>query len=84
VGGRSGSLGEFAIAYDEGKLIGILRDSGGISNEFARIARLVNKATGAVIIEDDDPERLVDACYDRYHEEHRSSSVAFTNGHRPS
>ena len=34
VGGRSGTLGEFCIAYDEGKLIGVLRDSGGISNEF--------------------------------------------------
>lgn len=84
IGGRSGSLGEFAIAYDEGKLIGILRNSGGISNEFARIARLVNKQTGAVIIEDDDPERLVDACYDRYHGERRPSSVAFArNGHHP-
>ncbi len=84
IGGRSGSLGEFAIAYDEGKLIGVLRNSGGISNEFARIARLVNKQTGAVIIEDDDPERLVDACYDRYHRERRSSSVAFArNGHHP-
>src|SRR5579862_4590244 len=38
VGGRSGTLGEFCIAYDEGKLIGILRNSGGISNEFERIA----------------------------------------------
>jgi hypothetical protein len=77
IGGRSGSLGEFSIAYDEGKLIGIVRDSGGIANEFARIAKLVNKATGAVIVEDDDPERLVDTCLDRYRTEHRASSVAF-------
>jgi hypothetical protein len=79
LGGRSGSLGEFAIAYDEGKLIGILRDSGGISNEFARIARLIKKQTGAVIIEDDAPERLVDACHDRYHDDRRASSIAFTH-----
>ncbi len=76
VGGRSGTLGEFAIAYDEGKLIGILRDSGGISNEFAGIARLVHKDTGAVMIEDDDPVRLVDACLERYLDEQRPSSVA--------
>ncbi|GAC1613926.1 MAG: hypothetical protein NVS4B13_08790 [Candidatus Elarobacter sp.] len=66
LGGRSGTLGEFAIAYDEGKLIGVLRNSGGISNDFAGIADLVHKETGAVLIEDDDPERLVDRCLDRF------------------
>jgi uncharacterized protein (TIGR00725 family) len=76
VGGRSGTLGEFAIAYDEGKLIGVLRNSGGISNDFAGIAHLVHKETGAMIIEDDDPERLVDACLDRYRADERPSSVA--------
>ncbi len=74
-GGRSGTLGEFCIAYDEGKLIGILRNSGGISNDFAGIAQLVRKATGAAIVEDDDPERLVDSCLERYLREQRPSSV---------
>jgi uncharacterized protein (TIGR00725 family) len=83
LGGRSGSLGEFSIAYDEGKLIGVLRDSGGISNEFARIAQLVKKATGAVVIEEAEPERLVDTCLDRYRRERRTSSIAFTrDNHR--
>ena len=76
VGGRSGTLGEFAIAYDEGKLIGILRDSGGISNDFANIAKLVEKNTGAMLIEDDDPERLVDRCLDEYLRTDRPTSVA--------
>ncbi|HEY0396191.1 MAG TPA: hypothetical protein VGD01_17035 [Candidatus Elarobacter sp.] len=76
VGGRSGTLGEFAIAYDEGKLIGVLRNSGGMSNDFGSIAQLVHKATGAVLIEDDDPERLVDTCLDRYLAEDRPTSVA--------
>jgi uncharacterized protein (TIGR00725 family) len=76
VGGRSGTLGEFCIAYDEGKLIGVLRDSGGISNDFANIAKLVEKSTGAALIEDADPERLVDACLERYQREQRPSSVA--------
>jgi len=75
-GGRSGTLGEFCIAYDEGKLIGVLRDSGGISNDFASIAKLVQKSTGAALIEDADPERLVDACLERYQREQRPSSVA--------
>ena len=75
-GGRSGTLGEFCIAYDEGKLIGIVRDSGGISNDFAAIANLVHKSTGAAIVEDADPERLVDTCFERYQAENRRSSVA--------
>lgn len=66
IGGRSGTLGEFCIAYDEGKLIGVLRGSGGISNEFVSIARHIIKDTGAQLIEDDDPERLVRACIDRH------------------
>ena len=77
VGGRSGTLGEFCIAYDEGKLIGILTGSGGISNEFSRIASLVKKTTGSVIVEDGDPEKLVDRCLDHYHRSNTSSSVVF-------
>lgn len=66
VGGRSGTLGEFCIAYDEGKLIGILLNSGGISNEFQRIAEMVRKSTGSTIVADVDPEKLVDRCLDTY------------------
>ena len=77
VGGRSGTLGEFCIAYDEGKLIGILRDSGGISNEFEHIAKLVNKSTGSAIVADAGPERLVDRCVEKYRSEPIPSSKAF-------
>jgi hypothetical protein len=79
VGGRSGTLGEFAIAYDEGKLIGILRDSGGISNEFAGIARLFRKSTGSELIEDTDPEQLVDRCAERYASGTIPSAIFFTS-----
>ena len=77
IGGRSGTLGEFAIAYDEGKLIGILRNSGGIANELARIVASIEKSTGATLIEDDDPERLVDGCMQRFVSEARPSSTEF-------
>lgn len=80
LGGRSGTLGEFAIAYDEGKLIGILRNSGGIANELKRIAAMIEKPTGATLIEDDDPERLVDVCMERFLAEARPSSVVFDHG----
>lgn len=77
VGGRSGTLGEFCIAYDEGKLIGILTGSGGISNEFARIAQMVRKDTGSVLIEDGDPDRLVQRCLETYRSSSMPSSLAF-------
>lgn len=77
LGGRSGTLGEFCIAYDEGKLIGILLNSGGISNEFLHIANLVRKETGSIIVSDDSPERLVDRCLEKYRNEPIPSSQAF-------
>ncbi|MEO6835745.1 MAG: protein containing YHS domain protein, partial [Candidatus Tumulicola sp.] len=64
IGGRSGTLGEFCIAYDEGKLIGVLTNSGGLSNEFARIAKLVQKDTGSTLLTDDRPEELVERLLD--------------------
>ena len=76
-GGRSGTLGEFCIAYDEGKLIGILLDSGGISNEFERIVEMVKKNTGSTIISDSDPEKLVDRCLDTYTASSMPSAKAF-------
>lgn len=60
LGGRSGTLGEFAIAYDEGKLIGVLQDTGGISDQIEIILDICKiKRTGAKVIQDTDPERLV-------------------------
>jgi uncharacterized protein (TIGR00725 family) len=77
IGGRSGTLGEFCIAYDEGKLIGVLIHSGGISDEFVPIAKMVNKETGSIIITDERPERLVDRCFELYCTHAIPSAVAF-------
>jgi uncharacterized protein (TIGR00725 family) len=79
VGGRSGTLGEFCIAYDEGKLIGVLTGSGGISDEFLHIANLVHKETGSTIVTDANPEQLVDRCLDLYLKTPMPSSVAFNH-----
>ena len=59
IGGRSGTLGEFSIAYDEGKLIGGLSGTGGITSEIKDIVNVIQKKTGAKIIYDEDPRRLV-------------------------
>lgn len=77
IGGRSGTLGEFSIAYDEGKLIGILRDSGGLSNDFNDIAKMCRKQTGSVIVESANPVELVDRCLHLYQTTGLPSAAAF-------
>ncbi len=70
VGGHSGTLGEFAIAYDEGRLIGALAGSGGMADMLDELVQRVDKDTGAVVLHDKDPERLVDRLIDYYTERH--------------
>ena len=65
-GGRSGTLGEFAIAYDEAKVIGVLKSTGGITEHLGTIIDMVNKETGAVVCYDDDPERLLNQLEEIY------------------
>jgi uncharacterized protein (TIGR00725 family) len=66
VGGRSGTLGEFAIAYEQGKLIGVLRGSGGITTAIPELEKsLAAKRTGAEVMYDD-AERLVDRLLERF------------------
>lgn len=59
VGGRSGTLGEFAIAYDEGKLIGVLRGTGGIADSVDRITETIEKDTGAKLVCSPDAGELI-------------------------
>ena len=77
VGGRSGTLGEFCIAYDEGKLIGVLLDSGGISNELPRIADLVQKDTGSILVTDRKPDALIDRLREIHTQRAIPSALAF-------
>jgi len=58
-GGRSGTLGEFAIAYDEGKVIGVLQDTGGVTQHLEKIISMINKETEAIVCYDTDPELLL-------------------------
>lgn len=66
VGGRSGTLGEFAIAYEEGKLIGVLTGTGGITVALPELERALGKSTGAEVIYESDPKQLVDRLLKRY------------------
>lgn len=76
IGGSSGTLGELAIAYDEGKLIGVLTGTGGISDMVDDILKKCNKQTGARVIYNDNPEKLMEELLTTYREEHfRQPSV---------
>jgi hypothetical protein len=66
VGGRSGTLGEFAIAYDEGRSIGVLTGTGGIADHINDFLPIIRKETGSRIIFDDDPRRLIQRCVAQY------------------
>jgi uncharacterized protein (TIGR00725 family) len=75
VGGRSGTLGEFSIAYDEGKLIGVLRGTGGIADTLETIVAMISKDTRAEILYDADPEALITALVAR-HEKRIAAGIA--------
>ncbi|NLV45314.1 MAG: hypothetical protein GXY07_12550 [Candidatus Hydrogenedentes bacterium] len=66
VGGRSGTLGEFAIAYDEGRMIGVLTDTGGVADHIDEILEVIKKPTGSRMFFDDDPRKLVERCVASY------------------
>lgn len=73
VGGHSGTLGEFSIAYDEGRLIGVLTGTGGVADLVEGLVAKLSKETGAKVLFDADPEQLpvrLIAYYDRFHFEH--------------
>jgi len=80
IGGGSGTLGELAIAYDEGKLIGVLTGTGGISNMVEDILAACSKDTGARVVYDDDPHRLVERLLDVYRSEHFRAPSVFCRG----
>jgi len=68
VGGRSGTLGEFAIAYDEGKLICVLNGTGGIAEHIDEIVAVINKHTDAEVMYDTDPKRRTGRAIGKPHE----------------
>lgn len=62
IAGAMGSLNEFTIAHDEGKVIGCLTGTGGVADEADYLQQKFSNKTGATVHQDQDPERLLDAC----------------------
>ncbi len=68
VGGRSGTLGEFAIAYDEGKLIAVLQGTGGIADHLDEIVGMIGKHTDAELVYSQDPRELIEIAIQKHYE----------------
>src|SRR5438876_5626295 len=62
IAGAMGSLNEFTIAHDEGKVIGCLTDTGGVADQAGYLLENFSKQTGARVLNENDPERLIAEC----------------------
>src|SRR5712691_12342806 len=62
IAGSIGSLNEFTIAYDEGKVIGCLTGTGGVADEIEKLTQLFSKQSKSQMFYDNDPVRLIDKC----------------------
>jgi uncharacterized protein (TIGR00725 family) len=82
-GGRSGTLGEFAIAYDEAKVIGALTGTGGITDHLETIVKMVNKNTGAIIRAHEDPATLLEELEEAYERFVLPAQAKVLAGHNP-
>lgn len=80
IGGSSGTLGELAIAYDEGKLIGVLNGTGGITTVIPDILAACNKETGARVVYNDDPDSLIEELLLVFRTEHFRRASCFCDG----
>ena len=57
--GSLGTLNEFTIAFEDAKIIGVLENMGGISGFFDELIQITKKKTGATIIHESDPKKLI-------------------------
>jgi uncharacterized protein (TIGR00725 family) len=63
-GGATGTLNEFTVAYDEGKIIGVLEGSGGIADHIREVIDFCKKDCPGVVLFDNESEKLVQRCLD--------------------
>ena len=68
IAGSIGSLNEFTIAHDEGKIIGCLTGTGGVADEIDRLAATFKKQTRSRILFETNPARLIDSCLEAFAE----------------
>lgn len=66
LGGATGTLNEFTIGYDEGKIIGVLEGSGGVANHISDIVAYCKKPTAGAIFYDAHPGTLLTRCLEAF------------------
>ncbi len=62
VAGSMGSLNEFTIAHDEGKVIGCLSGTGGVADEVDYLLQHFSKETAAQVLQNKSPKALLADC----------------------
>jgi uncharacterized protein (TIGR00725 family) len=62
IAGGMGSLNEFTIAHDEGKVVGCLTGTGGVADEAGYLLQKFSTQNGVRLIRDYDPDKLLAAC----------------------
>jgi uncharacterized protein (TIGR00725 family) len=68
IAGAMGSLNEFTIAHDEGKIIGCVTGTGGVADEADYLISRFSKNTGARIFRNSNASALIDECLATLHE----------------
>lgn len=71
IGGSMGSLNEFTIAYDEGRVMGCLTGTGGVADFAEQLLETFPKQTEACVLHGDDPARLLAACVEAFEQTRR-------------
>jgi len=66
IAGAMGSLNEFTIAHDEGKVIGCLTGTGGVADEVDYLLKKFSKSTGARVFQNNDADKLIESCLDEF------------------
>lgn len=71
IGGSWGTLNEFSIAHDEGRVMGCLTGTGGVADEAERLLQIFPKRMDACVLHGDDPMRLLAACLEAFEQTRR-------------
>ena len=74
IAGAMGSLNEFTIAHDEGKVIGCLTSTGGVADEADYVVERFGKRSAARVLKNTDPEQLIEQCMAVFEEKMFESS----------
>ncbi len=65
LGGGVGTLNEFTVAYSEGKTVGVLTDTGGVSDHIDEILKICNREVNGRVVFDNDPNKLLEKVLDK-------------------